>query len=129
MLSSLHTISVSRNRECLSSPFQYALQCSATSGADTIKTFPRNIASTVRRVDTTRKDARDRKKQRQEEELEKKREEVRRLKALKMKEVRRKLERIGREGGVEIDPNAEGLLYSRHLVMTLMLKSCSPQRV
>ncbi|OJA19430.1 hypothetical protein AZE42_02260 [Rhizopogon vesiculosus] len=75
--------------------------------AATIKSFPRTIASTVRRTDTTRKDARERKKQRQEEELEKKREEVRRLKALKMKEVRRKLERIGREAGVEIDPNAE----------------------
>ncbi|KAJ8595431.1 hypothetical protein M405DRAFT_878190 [Rhizopogon salebrosus TDB-379] len=75
--------------------------------ADTIKTFPRNIASTVRRVDTTRKEARERKKERQEQELEKKREEVRRLKALKMKEVRRKLERIGREGGVKIDPDTE----------------------
>ncbi|OAX42826.1 hypothetical protein K503DRAFT_766440 [Rhizopogon vinicolor AM-OR11-026] len=75
--------------------------------AATIKSFPRTIASTVRRTDTTRKDARERRKQRQEEELEKKREEVRRLKALKMKEVRRKFERIGREAGVEIDPNAE----------------------
>lgn len=75
--------------------------------AATIKSFPRNIASTVRRVDTTRKEARERKKQRQEEELEKKHEEVKRLKALKMKEVRRKLERIGREGGINIDPDAE----------------------
>ncbi|KAG1746404.1 KRI1-like family C-terminal-domain-containing protein [Suillus lakei] len=75
--------------------------------ATTIKSFPRNIASTVRRVDTTRKEGRERKKQRQEEELEKKHEEVKRLKALKMKEVRRKLERIGREGGVNVDPNAE----------------------
>lgn len=75
--------------------------------AATIKSFPRNIASTVRRVDTTRKEGRERKKQRQEEELEKKHEEVKRLKALKMKEVRRKLERIGREGGVHIGPNAE----------------------
>ncbi|KAG1739083.1 KRI1-like family C-terminal-domain-containing protein [Suillus paluster] len=70
--------------------------------AATIKTFPRNIASTVRRTDTTRKEGRERKKQRQEEELEKQREEVRRLKALKMKEVRRKLERIGREGGSNV---------------------------
>ncbi|KAG2108602.1 KRI1-like family C-terminal-domain-containing protein [Suillus clintonianus] len=75
--------------------------------AATIKTFPRNITSTVRRADTTRKEGRERKKQRQEEELEKKHEEVKRLKALKMKEVRRKLERIGREGGVDIDPDAE----------------------
>jgi protein KRI1 len=90
----------------------------ATSDADTIKTFPRNIASTVRRVDTTRKEARERKKERQEQELEKKREEVRRLKALKMKEVRRKLERIGREGGVKIDSDTEGSLCSLHFVMT-----------
>ncbi|KAG1878816.1 KRI1-like family C-terminal-domain-containing protein [Suillus subluteus] len=54
--------------------------------AATIKSFPRNIAST---------EGRERKKRRQEEELEKKHEEVKRLKALKMKEVRRKLERIG----------------------------------
>lgn len=71
--------------------------------AATIKSFPRNIASTVRRVDTTRKEGRERKKRRQEEELEKKHEEVKRLKALKMKEVRRKLERIGREGGVNTE--------------------------
>ncbi|KAG1824420.1 KRI1-like family C-terminal-domain-containing protein [Suillus subaureus] len=71
--------------------------------AATIKSFPRNIASTVRRVDTTRKEGRERKKRRQEEELEKKHEEVKRLKSLKMKEVRRKLERIGREGGVNAE--------------------------
>ncbi|KAH7925289.1 Krr1-domain-containing protein [Leucogyrophana mollusca] len=71
--------------------------------AATIKTFPRVLPSTVRREDTTRKDARARKKERKEEELEKKREEVRRMKALKMKEVRRRLERIGREGGVGED--------------------------
>jgi protein KRI1 len=71
--------------------------------AATIKSYPRNIASTVRRGDTTRKEGRERKKRRQEEELEKKHEEVKRLKALKMKEVRRKLERIGREGGVNVE--------------------------
>ncbi|KAG1856903.1 KRI1-like family C-terminal-domain-containing protein [Suillus tomentosus] len=75
--------------------------------AATIKSFPRNIASTVRRVDTTRKEGRERKKQRQEQELEKKHEEVKRLKALKMKEIRRKLECIGREGGVNIGSDAE----------------------
>ncbi|KAH7907347.1 KRI1-like family C-terminal-domain-containing protein [Hygrophoropsis aurantiaca] len=68
--------------------------------AATIKGFPRVLPSTVRREDTTRKDARARRKERKDAELEKTREEVRRLKALKMREVRRRLERIGREGGV-----------------------------
>ncbi|KAF9777857.1 KRI1-like family C-terminal-domain-containing protein [Thelephora terrestris] len=63
--------------------------------------YPRNLASTVRREDTTRKEARARRKARKEEELLQKREEVKRLKALKMKELRRKLERIGREGGLQ----------------------------
>jgi len=109
--------------------FSFALRCLPARDAATIKTFPRTIASTVRRADTTRKDARERKKQRQEEELEKKREEVRRLKALKMKEVRRKLELIGREGGVEIDPNTDGSFCSHQPVMTLMLTLCSLARV
>ena len=69
------------------------------SGAASITTHPRDIASTVRRTDTTRKEARERKKQRKEDELLKRKEEVKRLKALKMKEVREKLERVGREGG------------------------------
>ncbi|KAF9523871.1 KRI1-like family C-terminal-domain-containing protein [Crepidotus variabilis] len=69
--------------------------------AAVIPAYPRNIASTVRRSDTVRKDARERKKQRKEEEIEKKKEEVRRLKALKMREVRRKLELIGREAGLK----------------------------
>jgi protein KRI1 len=93
-------------------PLHYSLYptlyLSPTRDAATIKSYPRNIASTVRRGDTTRKEGRERKKRRQEEELEKKHEEVKRLKALKMKEVRRKLERIGREGGV----NVEGSLFS-----------------
>lgn len=70
-------------------------------GATTIPTFPRNIQSTVRRQDTTRKEARDRKKARKEEEVEKKREEIRRLKALKMRDVKRKLEIIGRQAGLK----------------------------
>ncbi|KAJ3562427.1 hypothetical protein NP233_g9583 [Leucocoprinus birnbaumii] len=72
-------------------------------GSSTIPSFPRNIPSLVRREDTKRKDARERRKQRKEEEIEKKREEVRRLKALKMREIRRKLEAIGREGGLIAD--------------------------
>lgn len=69
--------------------------------AAAIPTFPRHIQSTVRRQDTTRKEARERRKSRKEEELAKKREEVRMLKALKMREVRRKLEMIGRQAGLK----------------------------
>ncbi|KAJ7594856.1 KRI1-like family C-terminal-domain-containing protein [Mycena floridula] len=71
--------------------------------AATIKTFPRVLPTTVRREDTTRKDARARKKERKEAELQKKREEVKQLKSLKMKEIRAKLDRIGKEGGID-DP-------------------------
>ncbi|KAF7969961.1 hypothetical protein HWV62_25512 [Athelia sp. TMB] len=71
--------------------------------AATIKSYPRNLPSLVRREDTTRKEARERRKERKEEELLKKREEVKRLKGLKMKELRAKLERIGKEGGVNLE--------------------------
>lgn len=73
------------------------------SDAAVIKGYPRNLPSVVRREDSSRKEARERKKQRKEEELTKKREEVKRLKSLKMKELRMKLERIGREGGKNLD--------------------------
>lgn len=52
----------------------------------------------------------------------KKKEEVRRMKALKMKELRQKLEQIGREGGVEIDTGGQSpqspdaLLLNRNYV-------------
>lgn len=59
----------------------------------------------MRREDTRRKEARERRKARKEEEKLLKREEVKRLKALKLKELRRKLERIGREGGKGTDDN------------------------
>ena len=76
--------------------------------AATIPSFPRNIPSAVRRLDTTRKDARERRKTRKEEELEKRKEEVKRLKALKMREVKRKLEMIGRQGGLKGGVGDEG---------------------
>ncbi|THH07868.1 hypothetical protein EW145_g3091 [Phellinidium pouzarii] len=71
-----------------------------------IPAHPRTIDSTVRREENPRKEARERKKQRKEEKILQKREEVKRLKALKMKEIREKLERIGKEGGKSIDDEA-----------------------
>ena len=76
-------------------------------GAGTIPRFPRTIPSTVRRADTTRKEARERRRRRREEEVERRREEVRVLKALKMREVRRKLEMIGREAGLRGELDGE----------------------
>ncbi|KAM6502862.1 hypothetical protein JOM56_002839 [Amanita muscaria] len=56
-------------------------------GAATIQTFLRTLPDTVRRQESTRKDARARRQERKLAELEPKREEVRRLKNLKMKEM------------------------------------------
>lgn len=75
--------------------------------------YPRNLTSTVRRQDTTRKEARERRKARKEEELLQKREEVKRLKALKMKELRRKLERVGKEGGFQDIDKHQGVTEPR----------------
>ncbi|KAG6920046.1 hypothetical protein DXG01_010114 [Tephrocybe rancida] len=75
----------------------------ASRDAAVIPSYPRNLPSLVRREDTTRKDARERKKQRKEEGLLKRREEVKRLKGLKMKEIRSRLEQIGREGGKSLE--------------------------
>lgn len=71
------------------------------SGSTNIVRYPRDIPSLVRRADTTRKEARERKKQRKEEEIQKKKEEVRRMKSLKAKEIREKLDKVGKEGGLE----------------------------
>lgn len=70
-------------------------------GATTIQSHPRNLQSTVRREESTRKEARERKKTRKAEELARKNEEVKRLKALKMREIRKKLGVIGTEGGIQ----------------------------
>ncbi|KAJ7188861.1 Krr1-domain-containing protein [Mycena filopes] len=72
----------------------YNFRFEETEGTE-IKSYPRNLPSLVRREDTTRKDARERRKQRKEEELAKRKEEVRRLKGLKVKEIRARLERAG----------------------------------
>jgi protein KRI1 len=70
-----------------------------------IKSYPRHLSSLVRREDTSRKEARERKKQRKAEELLKKKEEVKLLKKLKMKDINARLERIGREGGKDLENN------------------------
>ncbi|KAG8742935.1 hypothetical protein FRC10_000723 [Ceratobasidium sp. 414] len=64
-----------------------------------IATHPRSLP-TVRRTDTSRKEAREKKKERKAEKILAKREEVKRLKALKMREVREKLEQVRVEGGL-----------------------------
>lgn len=71
--------------------------------AATIARHPRNLPSLVRRQDSSRKEAREKRKTRKEEELLKKKEEVKRLKALKMKDIRAKLEMIGKEGGKSLE--------------------------
>lgn len=79
----------------------------------------------VRREDTTRKEARERKKQRKEEELLKKKEEVKRLKGLKMKELRAKLDMIGREGGIKNVDQTKGVHrtpLSTHAKRYLMIR-------
>ena len=48
----------------------------------------------------------------------KKKEEVKRLKSLRMKEIRAKLERIGKEGGKKID-ETEGTYHTARLHRTM----------
>jgi protein KRI1 len=107
------TISASKSRTCLlySLTIGHAHSLSPRDAA-VIKGYPRNLPSVVRREDTSRKEARERRKRRKEEELAKKREEVKRLKGLKMKDLRAKLERIGREGGKNIDETKGGPLLN-----------------
>jgi protein KRI1 len=87
-----------------------------------IARHPRNLTSTVRRQDTTRKEARERRNARKEEELLQKREEVKRLKALKMKELRRKFERIGKEGGLQDIDKHQGTIESQAMLSTELLR-------
>lgn len=89
------------------------MACTLYRNAAEISRHPRNLTSTVRRQDTTRKEARERRKARKEEELLQKHEEVKRLKALKMKELRRKLERIGKEGGLQDVDKHQGIIEPR----------------
>ncbi|KAF8756616.1 KRI1-like family [Rhizoctonia solani] len=64
-----------------------------------IASHPRNVAS-VRRTDSSRKEAREKKKEREAAKLLAKKEEVKRLKSLKMREFKQKLEKIRIEGGL-----------------------------
>ncbi|KAJ1306158.1 hypothetical protein OPQ81_010869 [Rhizoctonia solani] len=81
-----------------------------------IATHPRNVTS-VRRLDNSRKEAREKKKERKAEKMLAKKEEVKRLKALKMREYKEKLEKIRVEGGLgknkgkekAVDEDDEGL--------------------
>ncbi|KAF8740413.1 KRI1-like family, partial [Rhizoctonia solani] len=81
-----------------------------------IASHPRNVAS-VRRTDSSRKEAREKKKEREAAKLLAKKEEVKRLKSLKMREFKQKLEKIRIEGGLEnkdkgkrkLDEEEEGL--------------------
>ncbi|KZT64882.1 Krr1-domain-containing protein [Daedalea quercina L-15889] len=75
-------------------------------GAAEIARYPRNIDSLVRRQDTSRKEAREKRKARKEDELLKKREEVKRLKSLKLKDLQARLEKIGKEGGKSLASKA-----------------------
>jgi protein KRI1 len=118
-------ISASKSRRTHSIIFTSVISFPSRDAA-IIKGYPRNLPSLVRREDTSRKDARERKKQRKEEELARKREEVKRLKGLKMKELKAKLERIGREGGKNLDETKGGILFrsdNAHL-MPIVICSC-----
>jgi len=64
-----------------------------------ILSHPRALPTTVRRQDTSRKEAREKRKEKKEAEKEKRREEVKRLKALKMREIKEKIEKIEQEAG------------------------------
>ncbi|KAJ6494674.1 KRI1-like family C-terminal-domain-containing protein, partial [Mycena vitilis] len=102
----------------------YNFRFEETDGTE-IKSYPRNLPSLVRREDTTRKDARERRKQRKEEELAKRKEEVRRLKGLKVKEIRARLERAGvatgdaesslEELGIDLDAPWDPLAHDRQM--------------
>ncbi|CAE6502586.1 unnamed protein product [Rhizoctonia solani] len=74
--------------------------------AHIIATHPRNVTS-VRRTDTTRKEAREKRKERKAEKMLAKKEEVKRLKSLKMREFKDKLEKVRMEGGFGVKSKGE----------------------
>lgn len=84
--------------------------------ATIIQSHPRQVASTVRREDAPRKEARERKKARKEEALARKNEEVKRLKALKLREIREKLNIVSKESGF----TAEGAIFNSIIFLSLV---------
>ncbi|KZT61152.1 Krr1-domain-containing protein [Calocera cornea HHB12733] len=82
--------------------------------ATVIATHPRNLQSTVRRQDDHRKQEREKRKARKAEELLVKQEELKRLKALKRKEIEEKLKMLGHVSGKEgeLFPNQGKILGS-----------------
>lgn len=93
---------------------------STNSDAPHIPSFPRNVDTVRRPAPHTerRKEARERRRERKEEELKEKREDVKRLKGLKMKEMKKKLEMIGKEGGWK---GAQGTVFLRRTRSELSL--------
>jgi hypothetical protein len=120
IISRARTISVSKSRT-YTPPHSINVETDITvknfRDAAQIKRYPRDLQSTVRREDTTRKDAREKRKARKEEALVKKREEVQRMKALKTKELRAKLDRIGKEGGKNLDDEGRWLGFQLRNVL------------
>ncbi|KAI0067594.1 hypothetical protein BV25DRAFT_1818972 [Artomyces pyxidatus] len=76
-----------------------------------IPSFPRAVDTVRRPSEHTerRKEARERRKQRKEEELHVRREEVKRLKGLKLREIQQRLEKVEKEGGWSNSKALEGL--------------------
>jgi protein KRI1 len=82
-----------------------------------VTSFPRSIPSTLRRPDTTRIEARHRRAERKEEKFLTRREEVKRMKALRVKFLRQKLETMGKDEGIDFD--VKGDIYISLVVSSL----------
>jgi protein KRI1 len=85
-------------------------------GSAIIQNHPRQVSSTVRREDTSRKDARERKKARKAEALARKNEDVKRLKALKLREIRKKLNIVSKESEFTVEGVIPKVPFSPSLI-------------